>query len=297
MAPGQQRPQERPQERLVPLWRPAHAPALLLAVLVLAAAACAGGGERPPPVPTAHPAPPGAASDLIGILSVGTAAGPRACTASVVRSPHRNLLVTAAHCVAEEGADPPDDLVFSPGYRDGSAPYGSWPVDAVTVDPHWTLDADPDYDVAFVSVRAVEDRLIEDVVGGNTLGDAGGFGRAVTVTGYPYGAEQPITCSARTTSRSPTQQRFDCDGYTNGTSGSPWVTGDGTVVGAIGGYQEGGDTSRTSYSVTFDDRVAELYRAAVARPQAYRPEARAARAAQGVGPNTKAPRQTGEPSL
>ena len=47
---------------------------------------------------------------------------------------------------------------------------------------------------------------------------------------------------------------FDCDNYTNGTSGGPFLahvnpkTGDGWVIGVIGGYQQGGDTPNVSYS-------------------------------------------------
>ncbi|WP_371481699.1 serine protease [Kitasatospora sp. NBC_00315] len=254
MAPGPDRP-----GRPTALWRPAHTPALLLAAVVLTAAACGGEGEQPPPAPSARTMPRDAAGDRIGTLSVGTAQGPRACTASVVHSTRRDLLVTAAHCVDDGQGGPPEDLVFTPGYRKGLAPYGSWPVDAVTVDRRWTEDLDPEYDVAFVTVRPVGGRQIEDVVGANALGGTDGFGVAVSVTGYPYAAEEPITCSARTASQSPTQERFDCDGYANGTSGSPWVTSDGQVVGVIGGYQEGGDTDRVSYSITFDDRVTQLY--------------------------------------
>ncbi len=249
------------------LWRPAPAAALLLAVLVLAAAACGDGsgeGGGAPPVPSARTAAQDSAGDRVGTLSVGTSKGPRACTASVVHSPRRNLLVTAAHCVQPDPSERLEDLVFTPGYRNGTSPYGSWPVGVTTLDPHWTDDADPEYDVAFLTVRPVGGRQIEDVVGANALGGDGGFGLAVAVTGYPNLGEQPITCSGRTSAQSPTQQRFDCDGFVNGTSGSPWVTGGGVVVGVIGGYQEGGDTAQTSYSITFDDRVSELYRQATA---------------------------------
>ncbi|MFC8447752.1 trypsin-like serine peptidase [Kitasatospora sp. NPDC057223] len=274
-------------------WRPARAAALLLAALVLTAAACGGngGGDGAPPAPRARTAPPDHAGDRVGTLSVGSAQGPRECTASVVHSPGRNLLVTAAHCVVPDPPDPLEDLVFTPGYRNGASPYGSWPVSAMTVDPRWTEDADPEYDVAFLTVPPVGGRRIEDVVGANALAGAGGAGQAVSVTGYPNRGEEPITCSGRTSALSPTQQRFDCDGFVNGTSGSPWVTGAGEVVGVIGGYQEGGDTALTSYSITFDDRVTALYRQATAAPEAGGP---------GTGEvtgNTKAPRSTGGPSL
>ena len=262
MALGPARPARR--------WRPAPPAALLLAALVLTAAACGGGdsGSEAPPTPRARTAPQDKVGDRVGTLSVADAGGPRACTASVVHSPRRNLLVTAAHCVSPDPPERVEDLVFTPGYRNGVSPYGSWPVIAMTVDPRWADDADPEYDVAFLTVPPVDGRQIEDVVGANTLGSTEGFGQAVSVTGYPNRGEEPITCSARTSAQSPTQERFDCDGFANGTSGSPWVTGDGTVVGVIGGYQEGGNTALTSYSITFDERVADLYRQATAAPEA-----------------------------
>ncbi|MGA5823952.1 trypsin-like serine peptidase [Kitasatospora sp. NPDC094028] len=236
--------------------------AALAALLLAAGAAC--GGEDDRAAPTAEVAQQTPARDRIGTLSVRSAQGPRACTASVVHSPGRNLLVTAAHCVQSHRVGLLDGLVFTPGYRNGYSPYGSWPVTTITVDPHWTDEGDPEYDVAFVTVRPLGGRQIEDAVGGNPIGTSQGFGLAVSVTGYPNESDEPITCAVRTSSQSPTQERFDCGGYTDGTSGSPWVTANGTVVGVIGGYQEGGDSPGTSYSVTFDQRVAELYRQATA---------------------------------
>jgi hypothetical protein len=63
---------------------------------------------------------------------------------------------------------------------------------------------------------------------------------------------------------------FDCDAYTNGTSGGPFLThvnpktGDGSVIGVIGGYQQGGDTPNISYSARFFATVRDLYETAVA---------------------------------
>lgn len=242
--------------------RPARAArtAALTALLLAAGTACAGTAKAP----TAEVAQQSAARDRIGTLSVRTPQGPRACTASVVQSPAHNLLVTAAHCVQNRRVGLLDGLVFTPGYRNGYSPYGSWPVQSVTVDPHWADDDDPEYDVAFLTVRPVDGRQVEDAVGGNRLATGQGFGLDVSVTGYPNERDEPITCSVRTRSQSPTQERFDCDGYTDGTSGSPWITPGGAVVGVIGGYEEGGNTPGTSYSITFDGRVSDLYREATA---------------------------------
>ncbi|MFD5432916.1 trypsin-like serine peptidase [Kitasatospora sp. NPDC127067] len=232
-----------------------------LAALLLAAGTACGGQDGTPTAEVAQQSP---ARDRIGTLSIRTAQGPRACTASVVHSPRRNLLVTAAHCVQTRRIGLLDGLVFTPGYRNGSTPYGTWPVQAITVDPHWAAGDDPEYDVAFVTVGTVDGRQVEDAVGGNPIGTGQGFGLSVAVTGYPNESDEPITCAARTSSQSATQERFDCGGYTDGTSGSPWVAANGTVIGVIGGYQEGGETPGTSYSVTFDQRVADLYRKATA---------------------------------
>ncbi|MEU6972687.1 trypsin-like serine protease [Kitasatospora aureofaciens] len=243
-----------------PVPPPRAAGATALAALLLASGtACGGGADASPNAEVAQQSP---ARDRIGTLSVHGPQGSRACTASVVHSPGRNLLVTAAHCVQNQRVGLLDGLVFTPGYRNGYSPYGSWEVESIIVDPRWASDDDPDYDVAFVTVRPVDGRQVEDAVGGNPLGTGRGVGLAVSVTGYPNESDEPITCSVRTKSQSATQARFDCGGYTDGTSGSPWVTADGAVVGVIGGYQEGGETSGTSYSVAFDQRVSDLYRRA-----------------------------------
>ncbi|GAA1074785.1 MULTISPECIES: trypsin-like peptidase domain-containing protein [Kitasatospora] len=237
--------------------------ALLLAAVGWATASCAwpGGG---PDTPGSHPAPRNTASDRIGALFLGSADGPRMCTASVVSSPRHNLLVTAAHCVETLDRGREEGLVFAPGLRDGRTPYGVWPLTGITVDEHWTDSEDPEYDVAFLTVADVDGQEIEDVLGGNRLGTGRGFGLPVSVTGYPNDSEEPITCATRTASQSPTQESFRCTGYSVGTSGSPWLTADGAVIGVIGGYQQGGYEDEVSYSVTFDDRVSALYRRATA---------------------------------
>ncbi|MER5637316.1 trypsin-like peptidase domain-containing protein [Kitasatospora sp. NPDC002227] len=242
----------------------ARALAAAAATAALLTGCATGGGAGPDGTPSSRPAEAGGTQDRIGALFVGDVFGPRGCTASVVDSPRHNLLVTAAHCVYTATNGRLDDLVFVPGYRNGQAPYGSWTAKQTFVDPHWTASEDPEYDVAFLTVEPKGGREIEDLLGANELATDQGFGQRVSVSGYPSTSETPITCSVRTLRFSDTQERFDCYGYTDGTSGSPWLTKGGRVIGVIGGYQQGGDTDRTSYSVTFDHRVAELYRQATA---------------------------------
>jgi len=193
------------------------------------------------------------------------------CTASVVDSPAGDVIVTAAHCVQGYSDTSPAGLAFVPGYN-GTAPYGAWTVTRIFVDQAWASTADPDDDVAFLTVaQPGRDTAIEDVTGGEILGTGQPSAGVVRVIGYPDTQDQPLSCQNRIIAFSSSQMEFDCDGYTEGTSGSPFLidvdaaTGEGTVIGVIGGYQQGGDSADVSYAATFGQNVRMLYDTAVSR--------------------------------
>ncbi|MFB8166596.1 trypsin-like serine peptidase [Kitasatospora purpeofusca] len=241
--------------------------------------ATASAAPTPTPTPTATPAPTTAAltpadgrlgttatapatpeAATVGALFTGTVRpGNHFCTASVLHSTTGNLLLTAAHCI-----DDPSGVTFVPGYRDGKAPYGTWRVTAVHTTTGWSRGGDQDEDFAVLETAADDSgRRVEDVVGGNTLGTDEPFGTTVRLYGYPAGGEQPLLCTNTTGRQSAYQRVVDCPDYPGGTSGGPWIsTATGHVVGAIGGYQQGGDTDDTSYSAYFDHTIAALYQEA-----------------------------------
>jgi V8-like Glu-specific endopeptidase len=196
--------------------------------------------------------------------------GTHFCTASVVDSPAGDILVTAAHCMKGYSGTSPAGLVFVPGYN-GSAPYGTWKITGIFVDSAWASSADPDDDVAFLTVATSPwGKTVEQVAGANALGIDQPTAALVRVTGYPDTRDQPITCQSHTSAFSPGQMQFDCANYTVGTSGSPFLvdvdpqTGDGMVIGVLGGYQLGGNTPNVSYSAAFDQNVQALYQTAIA---------------------------------
>jgi V8-like Glu-specific endopeptidase len=211
-----------------------------------------------------------------GIATVGALFGESSgklsshfCTASVVDSPHGDLAITAAHCVT--GAS--GQIAFVPGYANGAEPYGVWQVTRVYTDAAWQSSQNPDDDVAFLQLSAAPGgAAVETVTGAEHVAtdagaDAGGL---VRVIGYPDTADQPVSCVNWMKLFSPTQLEFDCGGYTNGTSGGPFLadvsasSGQGTVIGVIGGYEQGGDLPQVSYSVAFGATVAALYQTAKA---------------------------------
>ena len=210
-----------------------------------------------------------AGTSAVGALftvTSGGSLGGHFCSASVVDSPARDLVVTAAHCVSASG-----QFAFVPGYDNGRTPYGVWRVTRVIVDPSWISSANPNADVAFLVVTGQDGARIQDVTGGERLGIGQAAGQDVRVIGYPQLSNAPISCDNLARGFSPTQLVFDCGGYTDGTSGGPFledvnpVTGLGTVIGVIGGYEEGGDTPSVSYAARFGDLVADLYKTAIAQ--------------------------------
>ncbi|MFF0964564.1 trypsin-like serine peptidase [Streptomyces sp. NPDC003703] len=237
---------------------------LMLIAVTSASVAAADDGQGPLGVTAVASVTP--LSARVGALfdagDAGSLRGGHFCTASVVHSPDRNLILTAAHCLADDS-----DLVFVPGYRDGRAPYGKWKVEKRFLPGGWTKDEDEDSDLAFAVLAPLDGQEVEDRVGGNRFAAGTATGAtAVTVTGYPDSAEDPISCLNRPSEHSSTQQRIDCPEFTSGTSGSPWVNRRREVVGVLGGHEMGGSTADTSYSVAFGTEAAELYRDAAGDP-------------------------------
>jgi hypothetical protein len=194
--------------------------------------------------------------------------GTHFCTASVVHSAGGDLAVTAAHCMSGVQGQ---QVVFVPGYANGKEPYGVWPVAAVYTDQDWQSAQDPDDDVAFLRLSDTKGGVpVENVTGAERLGTGWPTPALVRVIGYPGDADQPLSCVNWAKSFSATQLEFDCDGYTDGTSGGPFLaaasgaSGQGTVIGVIGGYEQGGDTSEVSYAAAFGAAVKALYQRAEA---------------------------------
>lgn len=202
------------------------------------------------------------------------------CSGTVIRSPHADVVLTAAHCVGDGEHDWATNWTFVPGYRDGSAPYGAFTARRLFVSPRWA-DAGSDapgaegHDFAFVTV--------------NPATGPGGAGRrlppglrvafagvpqAVTAYVFGYPAEPPFSglysnYCAGPSMVAPMQGTtgLRC-GMTAGDSGGPWLagfdprTGTGTVV-AITTFKYSGDPSML-YGTALGPAARELYEEASA---------------------------------
>jgi V8-like Glu-specific endopeptidase len=207
----------------------------------------------------------------VGALFYKDSSGGHFCTGSVVDSSGGNVIETAAHCLNEgKGGADKSDIVFVPAYANGQTPYGEWEPAKYVMDSRWVNGADPGLDVAFVLLKQHQGKHIEQVLGGNTIAFNSGYQHKVRVTGYPASADAPITCDNSTTKQDPDYLRFPCANFYGGTSGSPFLTNynaqtrTGTIVGVLGGYEEGGSTPDVSYSDNLGDAIKKLYDEAVA---------------------------------
>ncbi|MER6564259.1 trypsin-like peptidase domain-containing protein [Streptomyces sp. NPDC001027] len=231
---------------------------------------------------------------MIGRMYMRRGSGSYFCTASVIKSPHHNIVLTAGHCLDAKTRS--SSMAFVPQWTAANPrPHGIFPVrtDSANRSRIWIDQRYYDrghikgapWDVAFVQVDARDDgKQVQDVVGGNTLATRRGYAFArVRLVGYPGSDRQPLTCTNSTTRFTPTDRtpgsylRIACNGYRPGTSGSPFLanfntrTGTGEVVGSIGGWKTGGPTADVSYSPNFGSDLQHLYDAAVAGSPPARP--------------------------
>jgi V8-like Glu-specific endopeptidase len=245
-------------------WRPVVlAAALLLAAPALLASSTANTDvPAPPGLPVARAVSP---VRTVGALFAGPIGEGHQCSGSVVDSPSRDLVLTAAHCVVGSGTD----LTFVPGYDRGATPLGTWSVVAVYEDPAWRDAEDPRFDYALLQVAPDGGRAIEDVTGGEVVTTT--LGSRVTVTGYAAGVDdRPLGCVS-TVFRTDGYPTFTCHGFVDGTSGSPWVRARrgqaAQVVGIVGGLEQGGCVDYTSYSPPFDAAILRLLARAAAHQE------------------------------
>ncbi len=220
-----------------------------------------------PPGTTLPPAvtpPPGGPAAFTGALFTNGLDSDHFCTATVVSSPGRNMIITAGHCLLE-GDQRGGSAVFAPAYANGVAPYGTWKIEEVFEDDRWAEGTDDDYDLAFARLAPdAKGRTIEDVTGAAVLDTSGRAGEEVTVTGYPADRKVPRTCTSVAVRESATQQRFDCADFPGGTSGSAWIAGDGKIIGIL----TGGDTDDVSTSTVLGEYAASLYAKATGKAPA-----------------------------
>jgi hypothetical protein len=229
---------------------------VLAAGLLVLTASCVravpGAVEKPTIKISPVPAAAVGADPRVGAVFLGDKSL-HVCSGSVLDSAAANLIVTAAHCMAN-GVD----AYFVPGYDKDADDKDYWRVDAVYLDPRWVINQDPLADFAMARVSRDEGGSLESQTdGGFAIGGAPIDGTEVAVTGYALGVGgEQLGCQARTGTLHG-YPSVPCAGFVDGTSGAPWIA-NSMVTGVIGGLDGGGCQEDVSYSPPFDGAIQQL---------------------------------------
>lgn len=132
------------------------------------------------------------------------------CSATVVTSFTRDLLLTAGHCVVVPTGSGPAfaaNVLFVPGYRSGARPFGTYVATRLRAPAIWAFEGDIALDVGTVNVGPGPGGPIQDTLGSRGISfnrTTNSYrGRTFQIFGYPalpspfYDGERPILCSSR----------------------------------------------------------------------------------------------------
>lgn len=232
----------------------------------------------PWPVPTvplvdvaiAEPITAPAVGSTVGQLFARDGGGQRRlCSATLVASRSKSVVVTAAHCVYTPpriGGSPiapsrqrgwVEATEFVPGADGREQPFGVWEVAEIAVDPRWQSVGDPVHDVAFLRLAPRGGQLAGDALGAQGIGEAPDQPSGpLSAVGYPgagrFTGDEVLRCAADQPAVEPQlggDYTIPCD-MTEGSSGGPWLADldESTGLGVV--------QAVTSMRVLGDERIA-----------------------------------------
>ena len=135
---------------------------------------------------------------------------PNSCSATVVTSFSRDLILTAGHCLSEpKGRGQVNwatDVLFAPGYRNGVAPLGEYPAVTAGTPALWAAAGAISFDLGIVKLAWAGGAAIQDLLGSRGISfnrvPKSFKGRTLQAFGYPaapnpdYDGERPILCNS-----------------------------------------------------------------------------------------------------
>ncbi len=199
-------------------------------------------GPTPPPfesfeVPDPTVAPLNTHGKLFGFLP---GFGGFECSATVVDTPSRSVVMTAGHCVYEpRNGAVAKRLAFVPAYTARARPFGRWTASTSRTTREWIKHENFDYDYATLTMRPRRGQAIENVVGGRPLATDTAREQIYNSYGYPSNfahAQRMWTCRGpyagddpRPIPGGPPPIGMACD-MKEGASGGGWINDLGQLV-------------------------------------------------------------------
>jgi len=151
------------------------------------------------------------------------------CSGSMIPSKYHNIVLTAGHCT-NMAKQWDSKLTFVPYYRNGKAPYGSYPLKKAWTTSQWwnhsgNLNYAFQYDISMVATYSYQGHYPGSYTGWNAIAFSKGTKFKVAAYGYP--AESPYSGEYQRYWRA-TTKKFHYGLYmksnlTGGASGGPWL--------------------------------------------------------------------------
>ena len=124
-------------------------------------------------------------------ISEGAGIGFGRCSGTSVVSPNKSVVITAGHCVYDEGIWSDHKWVFVPGYHHGERPFGTFTAHWLGTTPAWHAHENENFDVgAAVVGRNEKGQTLAAAVGADKVKTGLPPGQTFDVYGYPV--EKPF---------------------------------------------------------------------------------------------------------
>ena len=224
--------------RAVPLSSPEQAAALVDGAKVAGFRAAPTDQETFPGADTLYP------QRIHGKLFITIDGQPASCSATVVTSFSHDVILTAGHCLANPGPGLgqttfSQNVLFVPGYRDMTAPFGGFAAVSSRTPGIWAYEGIISFDVGAAKLSSPTGVPIQDLLGsrGVSFNRPSFNGQTFGIYGYPgrpaefYDGQRLIYCASPfqgieketgSIKAGPCRQQ-------EGSSGGGWVLGNGLV--------------------------------------------------------------------
>ncbi|HTR74734.1 MAG TPA: hypothetical protein VMH33_05685 [Solirubrobacterales bacterium] len=205
-----------------------------------------------------------------GAIFINEGGGYGRCSGTSVVSPNKSVVITAGHCVYDDGIWSTGKWVFVPGYHHGERPFGTFTAHWLGTTPAWHGHENENFDVgAAVVGRNEKGQTLAAAVGADRV--ATGLSPNQTFDAFGYPVEHPFNGGTLQVCRSATYEGHDfgsffepgpldlaisCDDSAGG-SGGGWVI-EGDVVNGVTTYGYPEDPF-TNFGPYFGRDVAHLY--------------------------------------
>lgn len=192
------------------------------------------------------------------------------CSGTSVAAPNSSLVITAGHCVHDEGRWSSRKFIFVPGYRYGERPLGVFAARWLGTTPAWLAHENSNFDVGMAVVgRNERGQTLAAAAGADRFASGLPPGQSFDVYGYPVA--RPFTGATlqrcpQTSYEGPDLGSFFASGpldlavqcnLSPGSSGGAWVI-DGNRIDGVTSYGYNEDPG-TDYGPYFGRGIARLY--------------------------------------